>query len=431
MLNEYWNIETRRLILMIAGGLVLGYFSGYWLLSQWIASLALIGWMLYKLHGLQSWIERGQPNHKMPDSDGAWEQITYTAHRTRQKYEAHKQKQQELLSRFNNIMAALPDAKILLNSDHIIQWSNGAAKELLGIDNERDTGQRIDNLLRARKITKLITGGTATGKEVRFHAPHDDTISLSAKVLPVQPGFYLLSVRNISQRVHLNDMRRAFIANASHELRTPLTVLSGYLELFDDDPDLPEHLKPAIQQAREQGVRMQRIISDMLKLSQLENSEIKPSVDKPVDIPQLIHTTAADLQQTIAESHQLSLQVDENIRISGTEKDLTSVVTNLLENSIKHTPDGSHIRVAWQRNDDGQACFSVTDDGPGIAPQHLEHLTERFYRVDKGRSRDKGGTGLGLAIVKHAVLNHGGKLDIGSVPGKTVFAATFPAERVI
>ncbi|PIE00264.1 MAG: phosphate regulon sensor histidine kinase PhoR [Thiothrix nivea] len=431
-MNEYWRIETRRLILMIIGGLILGYFSGYWLVSQWLASLVLIGWMLYKLHGLQSWIEEGQPDEKMPDSDGAWEQMTYTVHRRRQQYEAHEYKQQELLSRFNNIMAALPDANILLNPDHIIQWSNGAAKALLGIDNERDTGQRIDNLIRVRKITKLVTGGMNPDKEVRFRSPRDETISLSAKILPVQPGLYMLSVRNISQRVHLNNMRRAFIANASHELRTPLTVLSGYLELFEDDPALPEHLKPAIRQAREQGIRMQRIISDMLKLSQLENSEGKASVDKPVNIPQLIRSTATNLQKTIAaDSHQLSLQVDETIKISGIEKDLTSVVTNLLENSVKYTPAGSQIRVDWQRNDAGQACLAVTDDGPGIAPQHLEHLTERFYRVDKGRSRDKGGTGLGLAIVKHAVLNHGGTLDISSVPGKTVFAARFPEERII
>jgi two-component system phosphate regulon sensor histidine kinase PhoR len=429
--NEYWKIETRRIILMVVAGLVLGYFSGYWILSQWIASLALIGWMLFKLHGLQTWLEKGQPADSMPDSDGAWEQITYTAHRTRQKYETHKQKQQDLLARFNNIMAALPDAKILLNSDHIIQWANHAALELLGIDNERDTGQRIDNLIRARKFVKLINNKGSSGKEIRFSSPHDEHIALTAQILPVQPGLYLLSVRNISQRVHLNDMRRAFIANASHELRTPLTVLSGYLELFDDDPDLPAHLKPAIQQARGQGVRMQHIIGDMLKLSQLENNANNDAVERKINIPALIESTAADLQKTIAAgSHELTLDIDKTLKITGVEKDITSVITNLLENSIKHTPPGSHIRVGWQRGKAGNINFTVEDDGPGIPLQHLEHLTERFYRVDKGRSRDKGGTGLGLAIVKHAMLNHGGTLEITSEAGKTVFTAKFPAERM-
>lgn len=417
---------------MILGGLTLGYFTGYWIISQWIASLVLIGWMLFKLHELQSWLEQGQPAESMPDNDGAWEQITYTAHRTRQKYDAHKQKQQDLLVRFNNIMAALPDAKILLNSEHIIQWANGAALELLGVDNERDNGQRIDNLIRTRKFVKLINGKTNPDKEIRLNSPRDEQITLTAQLLPVQPGLYLLSVRNISQRVHLNAMRRAFIANASHELRTPLTVLSGYLELFDDDPELPEHLKPAIQQAREQGVRMQHIIGDMLKLSQLENSEHKASVENSIDFPELIKTTTADLQKTIAAgSHQLLLAVDDTLNISGVEKDVTSVVTNLLENSIKHTPPGSLIQVGWQRGTGGHIEFSVEDNGPGIPHQHLEHLTERFYRVDKGRSRDKGGTGLGLAIVKHVMLNHGGTLEISSEPGKTVFTAKFPAERLV
>lgn len=248
----------------------------------------------------------------------------------------------------------------------------------------------------------------------------------------MQPGLYLLSARNISQQIHLNAMRRAFIANASHELRTPLTVLSGYLELFDDDPELPEHLKPAIEQAREQGVRMQRIISDMLKLSQLESSERNVSTESTVNISAIINSTATALQKTIAaDSHTLTLDIDESIHIRGVEKDITSVITNLLENSIKHTPTGSHIRVGWQWGASGHAEFTVEDDGPGIPQEHLEHLTERFYRVDKGRSRDKGGTGLGLAIVKHVMLNHDGSLDVSSEAGKTVFVAWFPEERVV
>ncbi|CAA6805471.1 MAG: PAS domain-containing sensor histidine kinase (Fragment), partial [uncultured Thiotrichaceae bacterium] len=334
-MNEFRQIEVRRLLFMVVVGLVLGYLTGYWIISQWVVSLLFIGWMLSKLYGLQNWLDNDQDAEAMPDSDGVWEQITYTAHRTQRKYEQHKQSQQDLLLRFNNIMAALPDAKILLNSEHIIQWSNQAALELLGIDPTHDVGQRVDNLIRKKKFTKLLNNPKKQGKTLRLESPHDASISLSIRLLPVQPGLYLLSARNISQQIHLNDMRRAFIANASHELRTPLTVLSGYLELFDDDPELPEHLKPAIEQARTQGVRMQQIISDMLKLSQLENSERNVSTESTIDIPAIINSTATALQKTIAaDSHTLTLAIDESIKIRGVEKDITSVITNLLENAI-------------------------------------------------------------------------------------------------
>ncbi len=431
-MSESRGIEKRRLFFMVIAGLVLGYLTGYWIISQWIASLLFIGWMLFKLCELQNWLETGRAADKMPDSDGVWGQITYTIHRTQREYDQHKQNQQDSLLRFNNIMAAMPDAKILLNTDHVIQWANQSTLELLGIDPERDTGQRIDNLIRKKKFTKLLNNTKNVGKTLRIKSPHDDNISLRIQLLPVQPGLNLLSVRNISQQTQLNNMRQAFIANASHELRTPLTVLSGYLELFDDDPELPAHLKPAIEQAREQSERMQVIINDMLKLSQLESGGGDEADEHIVDIPAIINSTATALQKTIAaDSHTLSLDIDNSIKIRGTEKDITSVITNLLANAIKHTPPGSHIKANWQRGVNGNVSFSVEDDGPGIPQEHLEHLTDRFYRVDSGRSRDKGGTGLGLAIVKHTMLNHDGSLLISSEPGKTVFTAKFPEERVV
>lgn len=432
VLNEYRMVEIRRLLLMVLTGLILGYITGHWLISQWVVSLLFIGWLLFKLYGLQNWLEKGQPAEYMPDSDGVWEQITAVMHRNKQTCDAHQQQQQDLLLRFNNIMAALPDAKVLLSADYRVQWSNQAALELLGLDNKRDVGQRVDNLIRAKKFSKLLKKKNKFGKSIRIKSPHNPSIALNVRFLFVQHGLYLLSVRNISQQVHLNTMRRAFIANASHELRTPLTVLSGYLELFDDDPELSAHLKPAIEQAREQGVRMQQIISDMLKLSKLESSEYGAALETTIDMPDLIQSISADLQKTIAaNTHQLTVHIDAPLKINGVDKDIASVITNLLGNAIKHTPTGSHIKVSWQQGADDSVNFSVEDDGAGIPAQHLEHLTERFYRVDKGRSRDKGGTGLGLAIVKHIMLNHNGTLKISSVPGRTVFTAQFPAERII
>ena len=250
-------------------------------------------------------------------------------------------------------------------------------------------------------------------------------------MFPVQPGLNLLSVRDISQRIQLNKMRKAFIANASHELRTPLTVITGYLELFEEDKALPEHILPAVQQSRRQTERMEQIIADLLLLSRLESPELQFTEESDIDVAVLLERTQNAIQDTITDSHRFSSRIDQQLKISGQEKDISSVINNLLENAVKYTPAGTKIKVSWQKDVRGDACLIVEDNGPGIPSEHLPRLTERFYRVDEGRSRDNGGTGLGLAIVKHVMMNHNGNLTIKSRPGRTRFIACFPAERIV
>ena len=431
MVYDYWQVEIRRLIAVIILGLIVGYATGYWLLSFLFVSVAYIAWILFKLRQLQNWLVQGQPPESMPDSDGAWEQITYLIHRSKQKSKSRKKKQRETLDRLNNVMAALPDATILINQDFIIQWSNPAASRLLGIQTEVDWGNRLDNLIRSPELYALLRSGEA-GEEIRLSSPIDDSVILQAHLVPVQKNLYLFNVRDISQGVHLQQTRKAFFANASHELRTPLTVLAGYLELFEDDAELPEHFIPAVQQARAQADRMQRIISDMLSLSKLENDEQRRMVETEINVPELLDDVSVSLGDTLAaDSHTLSLNVDPNLHLLGHEPDLLSVITNLTDNAIRHTPADTHIQIDWQQRANGQACLIVEDNGPGIPAQHIGHLTERFYRVDKGRARDKGGTGLGLAIVKHVMINHGGSLEITSKPGCTRFTACFPSAQAL
>lgn len=430
MSYDYWQVEIRRLIASAILGLIVGYTTGYWLASFLVVSFGYIAWVLFKLRQLQNWLVKGQAAEFMPDSDGAWEQITYLIHRSKQKSRSRKKKQKEILDRLNNVMAALPDATILINQDFIIQWSNPAAARLLGIQTQADWGNRLDNLIRSPELNALLRSGD-TDKEIRLHSPIDSNMILQAHLVPVQKNLYLFNVRDISQGVHLQQTRKAFFANASHELRTPLTVLAGYLELFEDDAELPEHLMPAVQQARAQAERMQRIISDMLSLSKLENDEQRRMIETDINVPELLDDIAVSLSDTLAaDSHTLSVNLNRELHLLGHEPDLLSVITNLTDNAIRHTPADTHIQINWQLNTHGQACLSVEDNGPGIPAQHIGHLTERFYRVDRGRARDKGGTGLGLAIVKHVMLNHGGYLNITSEPGCTRFVACFPAQRV-
>ncbi|TXH60464.1 MAG: PAS domain-containing sensor histidine kinase, partial [Thiothrix sp.] len=296
---------------------------------------------------------------------------------------------------------------------------------------ELDWGNRLDNLIRSSELHALLAAAE-TDKKIRLHSPLDDQIILQAHLVSVQKNLFLFNVRDISQGVHLQQTRKAFFANASHELRTPLTVLAGYLELFEDETELPEHLLPAVQQARAQAERMQRIISDMLSLSKLENDEQRRMIETEINVPELLNEIAMSLGDTLAaDSHSLSLNFDPNLYLLGHEPELLSVLTNLTDNAIRHTPPDTHIQIDWQQRANGQVCLSVEDNGPGIPAQHIGHLTERFYRVDKGRARDKGGTGLGLAIVKHVMLNHGGSLDITSKAGCTRFTACFPSTRAI
>lgn len=430
MPNNYWSVERYRLALVVGCGFLLAWLTPYPFPLMVLILLGYIGWMLHKLYQLQRWLTNGQKPEEMPDSDGAWEQIAYLFHKSQQKSAERKQRQKELLTRFDNVLSVLPDAAILLDADNHIQWANKSAAKLLNIINETDRGKRIDTLLRNPDLHKLLEENSE--RKVTFPAPRNSNLTLRARLLPLQGGSRVLSVRDISEGIQLQKTRKAFIANASHELRTPLTVLTGYIELFEQDPELPEYLRSPLQQSREQAARMQQIISDMLALSRLESQEITPLMGNRVDVPAMLENSIQAIRDTLAsDTHRLETQIEPNLCVCGSEKDINSVITNLLANAVKHTPAGTTIRIRWESTEDGQACLSVTDNGLGIPEKHLPHLTERFYRVDEGRSRASGGTGLGLAIVKHVIQWHNGKLTITSKPGNTEFKACFPAKRVL
>ncbi|OQX05979.1 MAG: phosphate regulon sensor histidine kinase PhoR [Thiothrix lacustris] len=430
MSNDYWNVERYRLALVVGGGALLAWLTPYPFPVMVLVLLGYISWMLHKLYELQRWLTNGQKPEEMPDSDGAWEQIAYLFHKSQQKSAERKQKQKELLTRFDNVLSVLPDAAILLDVDNHIQWANKSAAKLLGIRDAADRGKRIDTLLRNPDLHKFLEENSE--RKVTFPSPRNSNLTLRARLLPLQGGSRVLSVRDISEGVQLQKTRKAFIANASHELRTPLTVLTGYIELFAQDSELPDYLKAPLQQSQEQAARMQQIISDMLALSRLESQETTPLMGNRVDMPALLENSIQAIRDTLAaDTHTLEAQIEPDLCVCGSEKDINSVITNLLANAVKHTPAGTIIRIHWKSADDGQACLSIIDNGPGIPDKHLPHLTERFYRVDEGRSRASGGTGLGLAIVKHVMQWHNGKLTIDSKPGHTEFKACFPAKRVL
>jgi two-component system phosphate regulon sensor histidine kinase PhoR len=389
-------------------------------------------WNLYQIYKLEKWLRTGSFKGKAPDTGGVWAQIVQQIYRQQRKEKNRKKRLSELLKRYNDTVSALPDATVILNGNWEIEWANRAAEELLGIERSRDFGLRIGNLIRDPDFDAALD---TFDKEMNLELPSpvNADFMIALRMVSYGKGKKLLTARDISQRVELQRMRKAFVANASHELRTPLTVISGYLEILEMDPDIPSHLSEAISSANEQAGRMQRIIGDLLVLSRLEGTRLDRNSGDRLDVGAILRQIITDLKKTVSDkSHHFRLDLDDALFLKGNEAEIQSVCMNLISNAVKYTPDGTTVDVCWYRNSAGYACLDVKDDGPGIATEHLPHLTERFYRVDAGRSREIGGTGLGLSIVKHVVQRHGGILSIESELDKgSRFRTCFPEYRVL
>ena len=428
--HDYWSLERWRFVLVLFVGVLGGVICGYWLISLIVVLVVYIGWLLFKLQQLHNWLEQGGRPSKIPDSDGIWERINYHIRSTQKRSDVRKKRMSTLLKRFQGIITSLPYATVVLTTNNEIDWANKLSVNLLRVDIKKDRGQRIDNLIRDPKVQKLLTKNKK--KEIEITAPHDRHLKLSLQLIPIEGDLKLLIARDISERVHLQTMRKNFIANASHELRTPLTVIAGYLEIMQEDKKLPQHLESAVESASEQSIRMQSIIEDLLTLSRLENSELSDDNNKVFSLTEIIITICNDESYLDNNAHPVDLnQLDPDLKLKGAHSEIISVCTNLIHNAIRYTPKGSEIIIIWKKLENGDGLFSVEDSGQGIAPEHLSHLTERFYRVDKGRSQDAGGTGLGLAIVQHIIQRHGGRMEIRSTVGKgSTFSVYFPADRV-
>jgi two-component system, OmpR family, phosphate regulon sensor histidine kinase PhoR len=256
---------------------------------------------------------------------------------------------------------------------------------------------------------------------------HGATVQL--QLIPYSEGRKLLLCRDITQAERVETMRRDFVANVSHELRTPLTVLVGFLETVRELNLDPQRVRDYVGMMREQSARMQRIIEDLLTLSVLESAP--PPAAERVRIAPMLARLRADAEGISAGRHTIELRGEPRVDLVGSESELSSAFGNLVSNAVRYTPAGGKISLEWREDPEG-AAFAVEDSGPGIAEEHIPRLTERFYRVDRGRSRDTGGTGLGLAIVKHAVARHQAALEIQSKPGAgSRFIVRFPAGRTL
>ena len=322
---------------------------------------------------------------------------------------------------------SLPDAVVLLDSQERVRWCNGAAQRLLGLRFPQDRGARLADCLGSPLVAAWLGEG-GVGELDEVPAPAAPEIHLSFSLIPLRDHAKLLLARDISALLHLEKVRRDFVANVSHELRTPLTVIHGYLELIEPE-DVPA-LAPMLDELRAQSKRMGQIVEDLLTLSRLETQQ--RADDEDVAMQPLLATLRKEAEALSGGRHTIALEDDAHCDLRGSPRDLHSAFSNLVSNAVRYTPDDGRITIRWRRGRDGGARFSVSDTGYGIPPQHIPRLTERFYRVSSSRSRATGGTGLGLSIVKHVLALHQARLEIESSPGKgSTFACVFGAERVL
>ncbi len=427
--RDYWATERLRLLLVLIVAALGGVASGYWLISLCVSLALYMGWVLFKLRQLNIWLRHGAKLRELPESNGIWERIVQHIQALQLGNTRQKKRLAKTLKRFRGIITGLPYATVVLNRNNEIDWANRTARDYLGIQIKHDRGQRIENLLRLPSLHTLLENNRKD--ELETTLPGGDGRELAIQLIPVQKDLKLLIARDISERVRTQKMRRAFIANASHELRTPLTVVSGYLEMIQGDPQLPEHLKPMVATAAGQAQQMQNIIGDLLMLSRLENFDLNPDELQEVNVPAIVKSVCHDHAGLhSSEAQTIICDIDDSLTLKGEESEIFSVCNNLVSNAIRHTAPGTPIHVSWEKDANGHACLRVSDQGEGIPAEHIPRLTERFYRVDKGRSRDMGGTGLGLAIVQHILQRHGGELHIQSTVGEgSTFSACFPDQQ--
>ncbi|HEX5092029.1 MAG TPA: phosphate regulon sensor histidine kinase PhoR [Burkholderiales bacterium] len=400
---------------------------------HWAAAAALLGVAL-ALHSAQlaafvRWLRR-PGRDALPAGRGIWEEAFAALHRHLKERDEERDRLRAAFARFREAGRALPDGVVILDREYRIEWANPTAARHFAIDVRRDLGQPVANFVRQPDFVAWLAAGDFR-EPLTLRGARGDTVLL-VRLIEFGDDQKLLNSRDITAQERLETMRRDFVANVSHELKTPITVLAGFVETLSD----PKIELGAAQRKRylglmaEQSRRMQQLIEDLLTLSALESSPA-PADEQPIEARPLLEQLVDEARALSAGRHTIEARVESGMRLVGSRRELHSAFSNLVSNAVRYTPAGGRVTLAW-REEGGRGVFSVEDTGIGVEPRHIPRLTERFYRVDHGRSRETGGTGLGLAIVKHVLTRHQASLEVESRLGEgSTFHAVFPAERLV
>ena len=442
-----WRLFS--LLLLCGAGALAGYAAsepGNWRDGQWAVVwgtllAAACWWLLDAWRGARvvHWL-REQERAPQLRGMGLWGQVEERVHKLLRERDRALARSEQRLRDFLSAIQASPNGVILLDAKDQIEWCNQTAGQQLGLDPQRDLGQRIGHLLRDPVFTDYMQrrdGAMSVVMSGRHDQP-ERPVRISVQRHEYGEGKQLLITRDVTALEQAEAMRRDFVANVSHEIRTPLTVLSGFIETLQTLELSASERARYLELMGHQSQRMQSLVADLLTLSRLEGSP-QPGFDVAWHVRDWLRLVEDEARALSA--HMLPTGPGHDLRIDcpadvasavllGDARELQSALSNLVSNAVRYTPAGGRIEVSVQPTVDGSLRIAVLDTGPGIATEHLPRLTERFYRVDRSRSRETGGTGLGLAIVKHVMQRHGGSLEVSSKLGQgSCFALVLPAPR--
>ena len=366
----------------------------------------------------------------MPLPSGFWEEVFFRLQRLVRNLKQEIRTVEKQHDRFIEAFQASPNGILMLDDQDQIEWCNEIAERFFGLNFKRDVLQRINFLIRRPEFIQYLNKRQFEDPLLLERMGTDANLSLMIQAFPFGQKRHLLLVQDVTDLQKADAMRRDFVANVSHEMRTPITVLMGFLETIQSLDIDKQQRDQYFEMMMSQAQRMKSLVEDLLTLANLEANTL-PAPLQEIKIDTLMALVRNDAEALSQGRHALNFEISTPCNLMGEEREILSAFSNLVSNAIRYTPDVGAVTAKWAVNSQGYGEFSVTDTGPGIASEHLSRLTERFYRVDRSRSRDTGGTGLGLAIVKHIANRHQAQLLIESTPGKgSTFTLRFPKDRI-
>ena len=428
------SVLTRFFVIIcvafIAAFVALSFWGPEWAIAAGVAVLSIpLVYAYINLARLRKYILADSVEN-MPLPSGFWEEVFFRLQRLVRNLKQRIRSIEQQHDHFIEAFQASPNGIVMLDESDQIEWCNSIAERFFGLIFKRDVMQRVNFLIRRPEFIQYLNKRNFEEPLLMERMGPDGSLSLMLQAFPFGQKRHLLLVQDITDLQKADAMRRDFVANVSHEMRTPITVLMGFLETVQSLELKKDQQDQYLDMMMSQAQRMKSLVEDLLTLANLESNAL-PATNTVVKIETLMALIKNDAEALSQGKHSLSFNVNSSQNLLGDEREILSAFSNLVSNAIRYTPDVGAISVEWKVNEQGQGEFSVTDTGPGIASEHLSRLTERFYRIDRSRSRDTGGTGLGLAIVKHIANRHQAQLVIESTPGRgSKFMLRFPKERV-
>jgi two-component system, OmpR family, phosphate regulon sensor histidine kinase PhoR len=428
-MNIIWTRSIVSLALLAALCAAIGAFVGVRTALAFAVVMLVLQSFFSTYHTQRLWRLLEAPVYgEVPSALGIWGEIYYRLHKLAKRWHAQVRQVEQQHSRFIQAIQASPNGVAMLDDHDQIEWCNAIAEKHFGLDAKRDLRQHITHLVRQPDFIRYLNSHHYEETLVMRGMGANRQRSVSVQVFPYGDNRKLILTQDITELERTDSMRRDFVANVSHELKTPLTVLSGFLETMRDIPLDESDRARYLDMMEQQSSRMQNIVRDLLVLANLEGDMRSPG-DELLDMRAVLRHLEDDAHNLSGGRHRITFDNDDSLTVAGVETEVMSALGNLVTNAVRYTPDGGAIDVSWQRVNE-RAVFMVRDSGFGIPAEHIPRLTERFYRVDRSRSRDTGGTGLGLAIVKHVLQRHHAELDVKSEVGRgSTFVVRFPASR--